>query len=85
VSGLVLEIRVTCYAGYRGGEEPRSLWIDDREVVVTEILDRWLTPDKRYFKIRSDDGCIYTMRHDTRFERWELTMFDRKTIPGRPG
>ena len=71
------EIRVACYAGYRGEEEPRRLWFDDRVVEVAEILDRWLAPDHRYFKVLGDDGFTYIIRHDTRGEFWELTMFDR--------
>lgn len=72
-----LGIRVACYAGYRGEEEPRRIWFDDRKVEVAEILDRWLAPDHRYFKIRGDDGCTYIIRHDPSAERWELTLFDR--------
>lgn len=73
-----LEIRVASYAGYRGEQEPLRLWFDDRAVEVSEILDRWIAPDHRYFKMLGDDGCTYIIRHDTRTERWELTMFDRR-------
>jgi hypothetical protein len=72
-----LEIRVACHAGYRSEEEPRRLWLDDCVVHVSEILDRWITPDYRYFKVLGDDGRAYVLRHDTRGEFWELTMFDR--------
>ena len=71
------EIRVACYAGYRGEEEPRCLWFDNRAVKVAEILDCWLAPDHRYFKIRGDDGYTYIIRNDTQTGRWELTMLDR--------
>jgi hypothetical protein len=43
---------------------------------VVEILDRWLAPDHRYFKVRGDDGAIYIIRHDVAGGYWELTMFD---------
>ena len=71
------QIRVACYAGHRGEEEPLRLWFDDRVVEVSEILDRWLAPGHRYFKVAGNDGCTYIIRHDTRGEFWELTMFDR--------
>lgn len=73
----VLEIRVACYAGYWGEEEPQRLWFDGRAVEVAEIQDRWLAPDHRYFKILGDDGYTYIVRNDTQSGRWELTMFDR--------
>jgi len=79
----VLEIRVACYAGYRGEEEPLRLLFDHRVVEVAEILDRWLAADHRYFKVRGDDGCTYIVRNDTQTGRWELTMFDRTGAPDR--
>jgi hypothetical protein len=72
-----LAIRVECYAGHRGEETPRRFWIGDRLVDIVEVLDRWLAPDYRYFKVRGDDGDIYILRHDPRADRWEMTMFQR--------
>ncbi len=73
----VLLIRVECYAGYRGEETPRRFWIDERCVEVADVLDRWLAPDHRYFKVRGDDGDTYILRHDGAADRWEMTMFRR--------
>jgi hypothetical protein len=70
------EIRVDCYAGYRGEETPRSVRIGEREIGVVEVLDRWLAPADRYFKLRGDDGGVYIVRHDARRDRWELALFD---------
>jgi hypothetical protein len=44
---------------------------------VDEILDRWLAPDHRYFKVKGDDGDMYIVRQDTTSGAWELTMFRR--------
>jgi hypothetical protein len=69
-------IRVACYAGHRAETEPRRLFIGRREVAVTEVIDRWLDPQHRYFKLRGDDGGIYLVRQDTLSGQWELTLFD---------
>jgi hypothetical protein len=69
-------LRVECYAGYRADSEPRRLHIGKREVAVTEIIDRWLDPRHRYFKLRGDDGSIYLLRQDTIEDRWEMTLYD---------
>jgi hypothetical protein len=69
-------IRVESYAGHRADTEPRRLFIGAREVTVTEVIDRWLDPLHRYFKLRGDDGGIYLIRQDTVNDRWELTLFD---------
>ncbi len=37
------------------------------------VLDRWLAPDHRYFKVRGDDGGVYILRHDAERDVWELT------------
>jgi hypothetical protein len=69
-------LRVECYAGHRADTEPRRLHIGRREVAVSEIIDRWLDPRHRYFKLRGDDGGIYLLRHDTIEDRWEMTLYD---------
>jgi hypothetical protein len=71
----VLRVQVECYAGYRGEETPRAFWLGERRVDVTEILDRWLAPDHRYFKLRDDDGDVYILRHDGAAGEWHVTMF----------
>lgn len=69
-------VRVECYSGHRAETEPRRLLLGSRAVTVTEIIDRWLDPRHRYFKLRGDDGGIYIVRHDTQEDRWDLTLFD---------
>ncbi|UCE88120.1 MAG: hypothetical protein JSW10_07010 [Pseudomonadota bacterium] len=71
-----LRLRVECYAGYRGEEAPRRFYLGDREIEVTEVLDRWQGLEHRYFKVRGDDGGIYILRHDTESQAWDLTMYD---------
>ena len=70
-------VRVECYAGYRGDEAPRALIIGERRIEVVEVLDRWLAPDHRYFKVKGDDGDVYIVRYSNAADAWELTMFAR--------
>ncbi|HEX3210093.1 MAG TPA: hypothetical protein VHQ91_11970, partial [Geminicoccaceae bacterium] len=56
-------VRVECYAGHRGEETPRRVWFDGRSVELVELLDAWLAPDHRYFKMRGADGATYILRH----------------------
>lgn len=73
-------LHVECYAGHRGEETPRRLTIGDRIVAVEEVLDRWLAPDHRYFKLKGDDGDVYLVRQDTASGVWELSMFRRGKV-----
>jgi hypothetical protein len=74
-----MKIRVRCYAGHRGEEEPRAFELGDRHLEVIEIIDRWLAPDHRYFKVQADDDNVYILRHDEAAGEWEMTSFT-----GRP-
>ena len=69
-------MKVECYAGYRGEETPRRFYLGKRRVEVVEVLDRWLDPEHRYFKLRGDDGGIYILRHSTTGDAWDMTLFD---------
>ncbi len=73
----LLAIQVECYAGHRGEQTPRAILVGDRRIGVVEVLDQWLAPEHRYFKLRGDDGDIYLVRHDVASQVWELTMFER--------
>jgi hypothetical protein len=74
---MLNHIRVECYSGYRGEETPRRFWVAARCVQVRQVLDCWLAPDHRYFKVRGDDGDIYILRHDPDGQVWELTFFSK--------
>ena len=68
-------IRVECYAGYRGEETPRRFYFDEQAVDIVDVLDRWLSPEHRYFKCRGSDDATYILRYDVPAARWELTLY----------
>ncbi len=65
-------VKVECYEGSRGAEEPRRLRFADRVVEVEEVLDRWVGVDHRYFKLAGSDGLTYLVRYDEGASSWEL-------------
>ena len=74
-----MKIRVECYAGYRGDEEPLAFTLGERRLEVRAVLDRWLGPGYRYFKVAASDGNTYVLRHDEARDEWQLGAF-RKGI-----
>jgi hypothetical protein len=70
-----MNIKVTCYAGYRGEETPRIIRFQSRTIEVKKVLDRWLNPDYRYFKLLGNDDGIYIVRHDINTGDWGLTFY----------
>jgi hypothetical protein len=81
VSGEPLSLRVECYAGYRGEETPVRFHLGERSVEVAEVIDRWLAPDHRYFKLRGDEGDVWILRHEVTDDRWELTLYQGPGLP----
>lgn len=71
-SPTVMEIAVECYAGYRGEETPRRFSIGERPVQVARIIDRWVTPDYRCFRVEGDDGRVYVLGQNAASGKWEL-------------
>ena len=70
-----MQIRVDCYAGYRGEETPRHIKLANNKIEIVQVLDRWLAPDHRYFKLLGDDEATYIIRHDSVSDRWELVLY----------
>jgi hypothetical protein len=72
-----VKIRVECYAGHRADESPVRFFLGERKIEAVQIIDRWMGPDHRYFKVKGDDGAVYILRHDVSEDTWDLTLFDR--------
>jgi len=71
-----LSVTVECYAG-RGEQTPRRFTLAGRTIGVADVVESWLAPDHRYFKVRGADGGTYVLRHDEETGVWELTLFAR--------
>ena len=78
-----MNVAVECYAGYRGEQTPRAFTLGDRQITVREVVDQWLAPDHRYFKVTDATGDTYILRHDGPTDRWDLVVFE--SAPPRAG
>jgi len=72
-----LIVQVQCYSGYKADERPVSFQLGAQRHIVEEVLDQWHSPDATFFKVRSDDGAIYVLRHGTspQNDLWSLESF----------
>ena len=68
-----LAVAVECYAGSRGEETPRRFRFGDRLVEIDTVVERWKTPDHRYFKVSTAAGEICTLRQEVKSAVWALT------------
>ncbi|MEW6594135.1 MAG: hypothetical protein AB1413_04600 [Thermodesulfobacteriota bacterium] len=82
MAGAAIPIQVECLIERPGGEEvPCRIWFGRRQVTVTTLVDRWLAPDHRYFKLLGDDRATYLIRHDVPGNRWELILYEAGNVP----
>ena len=74
-----MKLRVECYSGQKADERPVYFRLDDRKYLVEEILDQWYGPEDTFFKVRADDGNLYTFRHrlSSTEDEWHLEAFRR--------
>ena len=76
-----MKIHVQCYSGHRVDESPRSIQMGDSIVEVTEVEDRWLAPDHRYFKCIGIDKATYIIRQEMVSLEWELIFYKQADAP----
>ncbi len=66
-------VEVDCYAGSRAEETPRRFRLGERQVEIAEVIQSWLEPGCRYFKVRDTEGSLHVLRNDVVSDLWELT------------
>ena len=54
------------------GAAPRSLYWNERRI---DIIDQWYGADYRYVKVKDDDGGLYILRFNERYNEWAVIMF----------
>ena len=70
-----MKLRVECYAGAQANERPVRFQLGARDHMVEEVVDQWYGPDDLFFKVRTDDGNLYILRHNTPADEWTLESF----------
>ena len=79
---IIYEIsKVKTYDGYKPSERPISFEFEGIEHRVVEILDRWYEastkagrPTYDYFKVRSDKGGVFILRHNRMHDVWSVLL-----------
>lgn len=72
-------IHVECYAGAKADETPRRFFVNEQQVEILEVLDRWYQVESKaewpradYFKVRAVDRREYLLKHDLESDEWFL-------------
>jgi hypothetical protein len=68
-------VQVECYSGYKADERPVKLKLRDGAREIVAIEDRWYSPGATYFRVLTDDGDHYLLRHDEAQDVWSLAGY----------
>jgi hypothetical protein len=68
-------VTVDCGREANGEEVPVRFKLGEKEALIAEVSDRWLAKDHRYFKITTESGASYILRHDIARDIWEIVAF----------
>jgi len=68
-------VQVTSYAGYKADESPRILQLGETLVPIALIEDRWYSPGETFFRVLTESGDRYLLRHVEAQDTWTLEGF----------
>ncbi len=69
-----IKAAVTCNAE----QVPVRFELGKQLIEISDVQDRWLSHDHRYFKVGSASRNIYILRYDVEQDTWELVFYKAK-------
>jgi hypothetical protein len=66
--------QVRCLAGSRANERPISFLVNEREIKVRAVLASWREPEYLCFRVETEDGRVYHLRHHEYEDYWEVRI-----------
>lgn len=72
-------VRVETYSGLKADERPLRLYLGDRTLEIAAVEDRWYSPGETYFRVLTEDGDSYVLRHTEAQDVWTLSAFRAAT------
>jgi hypothetical protein len=70
-----MKTRVQSYTGYHDESEPRSFDLGNQRLEVVEILERFHSPEHRYFKVKVTGTKFYFVRYGATSKDWEIAPY----------
>ena len=75
-------VQVISYSGYKADESPRILKLGDTLLPIARIEDRWYSPGETFFRIVTQTGDRYLLRHVEAQDIWTLEGFRSYRVGG---
>jgi hypothetical protein len=68
-------VHVICHSGYKADESPRVLKLGGTLLPIAQIEDRWYSPGETIFRVLTETGDRYLLRHVNAQDTWTLQGF----------
>src|ERR1700730_19381625 len=75
-------VQVISYSGYKADESPRLLKLGDTLLPIARIEDRWYSPGVTFFRVLTQTGDRYLLRHVEAQDVWTLEGFRSHRLDG---
>jgi len=75
-------VQVISYSGYKANEAPRILKLGDTLLPIAQIEDRWYSSGETYFRVLTQTGDRYLLRHVEAQDIWTLEGFRSHRVDG---
>jgi hypothetical protein len=63
---------VECHSGYLYAQRPTLFYWQGEKKLVEAVLDQWLTPTHRSFRVITPDQQIFELHFQLDIEDWEV-------------
>ena len=68
-------VPVISYSGYKADESPRFLKLGETLLCIAQVEDRWYSPGETFFRVLTEAGDRYLLRHVEAQDVWTLEGF----------
>jgi hypothetical protein len=75
-------VQVISYSGYKADESPCLFKIGDTLLSIARIEDRWYSPGETFFRVLTEGGDHYLLRHVEAQDVWTLEGFRSHRLGG---
>lgn len=75
-------VEVISYSGYKADESPRVLKLGGSLLPIAQIEDRWYSPGETFFRVLTEVGDRYLLRHIEAQDVWTLEGFRSHRVDG---
>jgi len=73
-------VQVICYSAHQADPSPRLLKLGDTLLPIAQIEDRWYSPGETFFRVLTDTGHRYLLRHVEAQGVWTLEGFRSRRV-----